>query len=223
MGSKVQQRFKDLLNKSPPILFPATRRVRDYANTSLYLKFYVLILILFGFFWFFKLTYAVSPWRAKLGNTSLIKTRSIHSIETPMHSFQEHSGAELYCFHMRSIWSKGVLHSDLKHDGLWCPLLHRKYTSALLDKEQKQNLFLSVLSCSTSHLKCWLSSWPILPEEWNTSATRTSSTETSLPATACKHNLCFCILLFHFLWVFSFALSLSFFFHPTYNGWRRSR
>lgn len=42
----------------------------------------------FGFVCFFKLPYAVSPWIAKLGNTTLIKTRSIRSVETPMSSAQ---------------------------------------------------------------------------------------------------------------------------------------
>lgn len=69
--------------------------------------------------------------------------------------------------------------------------------SALCCAESKRQLGLDVwlkslfLSCSTSRHKCWWSSWPTLPEGWSTSAARTSSTETSLLATACEHNLRF--------------------------------
>lgn len=47
-------------------------------------------------------------------------------------------------------------------------------------------LFFVFFTCSTSHPRCWWSLWQISPGEWNTSAARTSSTETLLPATACK-------------------------------------
>lgn len=61
--------------------------------------------------------------------------------------------------------------------------------SLLPSTVQKINVS-SLVSCSTSHLRCWWSLWQILPEEWNTSAARASSTETLLLATACKLHRC---------------------------------
>lgn len=47
-------------------------------------------------FWNGELLYAVSPWRAGLGNTSLIKTSLLQNVETSMSStnIQAHSGVE---------------------------------------------------------------------------------------------------------------------------------
>ncbi len=73
---------------------------------------------------------------------------------------------------------------------LCCPLLYREQMSAMVLLWLKP-----FLSHSTCRHKCWWSLWLTLPEGWSTSAARTSSTETSLLATACKHKLCFHFLL----------------------------
>lgn len=59
--------------------------------------------------------------------------------------------------------------------------------------EQKNTylfFFVCFLTCSICRPRCWWSLWQISPGEWNTSAARTSSTETLLLATACKPELC---------------------------------
>lgn len=76
------------------------------------------------FFWNWEVPYAVSPWRAGLRNTSLIKTRFLQNVETFMSSanIQKHSGVEAYPSHRGkavSIWSRDQFSADHKSSKRW--------------------------------------------------------------------------------------------------------
>ena len=119
----------------------------------------------------------------------LIKTRFLHHVETSPSwaNVQTHGGGCWYLARFR-LKSRAVAPSAV--------LKVNDSSGWTCVTEIPSSFFF--LSCSTSRHKCWWSSWPTSPEGWSTSAARTSSTETSLLATACEHNL-----RFHFFFLLS--------------------
>lgn len=198
MGSKVQRRCKVFVKRAHTHCLLAARTDSEIMRGECaYLQFYSLMDEVVR--WNQELPYAVSPRRDVLRKTGLIKARRAQNVETFMSLADFHKTGVLELivptgggfFYIRG---RVLLSSDVSQrtDGHWCPLLGRKETGWCMFN---LNPCLCVLSCSTSRLRCWSSSWQTSRGGWSTWAARILSTETSPLATACKHSL-FCFFTF---------------------------